>query len=260
MSGHKPRADAGWQRIGRHPDITRWAEAALPLAQRVIEASSEPWRCGGTWFVGVDALSNGPDGAVAGVAFPWKALPLTPVELHRGQLSVIRPGYPQPSADEAPSAFAFRQSRDAAHLDGLLPMGPSRRRMIQEPHRWILGLPLTDIRNSPLVVWEGSHRIMAAALHAALCPHPPETWADVDVTDAYQIARAQVFETCPRVELPVGIGEATVLHRLTVHGVAPWQGEDAGERIIAYFRPLLTTVAEWITDAEITGAGSSLPR
>ncbi|WP_245298737.1 hypothetical protein [Pseudotabrizicola sediminis] len=246
MTGPTRLTDRGWCRTGPHPAITAWAQAALPVAQHAIGASAEPWRCGGTWFVGVDALPNGPDGAVAGVGFPWSALPLAPVALHRGQLSVIRPGYPQPSPDESAAAFAFRQTRDAAHLDGLLPVGPDRRRMIREPHGWILGLPLTDILASPLVVWEGSHKIMAAALEAALRPHAPETWADIDVTQAYQAARAQVFDSCPRVELPARPGEATLLHRMTVHGVAQWQGSEHGYRIIAYFRPLLATVAEWI--------------
>lgn len=236
----------GWQRIGPHPAITVWAQAALPLAHRQIAGSAEPWRCGGTWFVGVDALPNGPEGAVGGTGFPWSALPLARLPLHRAQLSVIRPGYPQPSADETAAAFAFRQNRDAAHLDGLLPVGPDRRRMIREPHAWILGLPLTTIRAAPLVVWEGSHRIMAEALQRALRPHAPETWADIDITDAYQTARAQVFKTCARVELPVGVGEASLLHRLTIHGVAPWQGTERGDRIIAYFRPMLTSVVEWL--------------
>ncbi|WP_103333734.1 hypothetical protein [Pseudotabrizicola formosa] len=246
MTGAAALTRRGWGRIGPDPAIAAWAEAALPVAQQQISASQEPWRCGGTWFVGVDALPNGPDGAVAGVAFPWSALPLQPVALHPGQLSVIRRGYPQPSPDETASAFAFRQSRDAAHLDGLLPVGPDRRRMIREPHGWILGLPLTGILASPLVVWEGSHKIMAAALAAALRPHAPETWADIDVTQAYQAARAQVFDSCPRIELPARPGEATLLHRMTVHGVAPWQGSAQGDRIIAYFRPLLATVAEWM--------------
>lgn len=240
-------SDPGWHRIGPDPAIAAWARAALPVAARAIAESAEGWRCGGTWFVGVDALPNGPDGTVAGAAFPWAALPLTPLPLHRAQLSVIRPGYPQPSPEESASAFRFRQTRDAAHLDGLLPVGPDRRRMIREPHAWILGLPLTDIRAAPLVVWEGSHRIMAQALRAALHPHPPEHWGDIDVTDAYQAARAEVFRTCPRRKLPAGVGEATLLHRLTVHGVAPWHSAEQDDRIIAYFRPMQTSVVEWIS-------------
>ena len=45
----------GWQRI-RHPDIAAWAAAARPVAEQVLARSEEAWRCGGTWFVGVDAL------------------------------------------------------------------------------------------------------------------------------------------------------------------------------------------------------------
>ena len=182
------------------------------------------------------------------VGFPWAALGLAPEPLHRAQLSVIRAGYPQPSDEETAAAFRFRLNRDAAHLDGLLPVGEARRRVIREPHGWILGLPLTQIRAAPLVVWEGSHLILGEALRAALRPYPRETWGDVDVTEAYQAARAQVFATCPRRELPVVTGQATLLHRLTLHGVAPWQGAEEGDRIIAYFRPMLANVAAWLAD------------
>jgi hypothetical protein len=72
----------GWQKLGPDPRIVDWASAALPVAETVIAASAEPWRCGGTWFVGVDALPNGADGTVGGVAFPWDALPLVPEPLH----------------------------------------------------------------------------------------------------------------------------------------------------------------------------------
>jgi hypothetical protein len=242
---------AGWQRIGPDPAIADWAAAALPVARGVLAASAEAWRCGGTWFVGVDALPNGPDGRMGDAAFPWSALPLTPEALHRGQLSVIRPGYPQPSAEEDAAAFRFRQARDAAHLDGLLPVGPERRRMVKEPHRWILGLPLNacGAGASPLVVWEGSHLIMRAALRAAFECVAPEAWGDVDITGAYKAARAQVFATCRRVEVPVLPGEATLLDRMTVHGVAPWaEGAEAPPegRMIAYFRPVMGSVLDWI--------------
>ncbi|MFN3846340.1 MAG: hypothetical protein ACK4RZ_11060 [Paracoccaceae bacterium] len=238
---------SGWCRIGPDPAIEAWAQAALPVARRAIADSAAPWRCGGTWFVGVDALPNDSDGWIAGVDFPWAALPLARRPLHRAQLSTIRRGYPQPSPDESPAAFRFREMRDAAHLDGLLPIGPDRRRMVREPHAWILSLPLTSIRAAPLVVWEGSHLIMARALQAALSPHQPDRWGDVDITDAYQAARSQVFDICPRVELAAGPGEATLLHRHTIHGVAPWIGHETGDRIIAYFRPMLASVQDWLT-------------
>jgi hypothetical protein len=242
-------ASRGWQHIAAQPAIRAWAETAATTARTILATSPEPWRCGGTWFVGVDALPNSPDGAIDGTPFPWQALPLTPESLHPAQLSVIRPGYPQPSPEETPAAFAYRRDRDAAHLDGLLPIGPAKRRMVKEPHAWILGLPLNQTTAAPLTVWEGSHEVMRAALLKALTPHPPETWGDIDITDAYQQARRQIFATCRRIELPACPGEATLLHRLTLHGVAPWQRDDSAPpegRMIAYLRPQLPSVSDWL--------------
>lgn len=244
---------AGWQRIGPDHRVADWAAAALPEATAAITRSPEPWRCGGTWFVGVDALPNDPSGTIAGTAFPWEALPLAPEPLHRAQLSVIRPGYPQASPDESPAAFRFRQTRDAAHLDGLLPIGPDKRRLLKEPHGWILGIALNPSAAgaSPLTVWEGSHEVIRAALITALAPHPPGTWADVDLTEPYQAARKQVFATCKHVSVPINPGEATLLHRHTIHGVAPWAQDatspDPG-RIIAYLRPQMPSVQAWLTN------------
>jgi hypothetical protein len=240
----------GWLKLGPHPAIAAWAKAACHAALDALANSPDPWRCGGTWFVGVDALPNTPDGAINGTPFPWEALPLSPEPLHQAQLSVIRPGYPQPSPDEPPAAFAYRQTRDAAHLDGLLPIGLEKRRMVKEPHAWILGLPLNDTTAAPLTVWEGSHDILRAALLKALEPHPPVTWGEIDITDAYQTARREVFATCRRIELPASPGEATLLHRLTLHGVAPWKPEDTAPpegRMIAYLRPQVATVHQWLT-------------
>jgi hypothetical protein len=169
--------------------------------------------------------------------------------LHKAQLSTIHAGYPQQSDEESASAYAFRLNRDAAHLDGLLPMGLQRLRMVKEPHAWILGLPLNVSDAAPLVVWEGSHLILQAALREALAPHPPETWGDVDVTQAYTAARRRIFDTCARIELPTRPGSATLLHRLTLHGVAPWAAGSTAPpegRIIAYFRPLMASVQDWL--------------
>ena len=238
-----------WRRI-RHPDIAAWAAAARPVAAQVLARSEAAWRCGGTWFVGVDALPNGPDGALGGAAFPWQAIGLAPEPLHPGQLSVIRPGYPQPAPDESPAAFAFRRDRDAAHLDGVIADAHKRRRVV-EPHGWILGLALTRCspEAAPLVVWEGSHAVMRAALLAAFAPFPPQDWGKVDITEAYVNARKHCFATCRRVELPVQPGEAILLHRQVLHGVAPWGPAALAPpegRMIAYFRPQLADVAHWM--------------
>jgi hypothetical protein len=244
-------ATAGWRRV-TGPGIAAWAAAARPVARASVEGSAVPWRCGGTWFVGLDALPNGVDGAVAGAGFPWNDLGLAAVPLHPGQVSVTRDGYPRQGEEEGESAFRFRLLRDAAHLDGLLPVGAEKRRMVKEPHGWIVGLPLNnaDAGAAPLVVWEGSHLVMGAALRAAFAgaAGPLE---DHDITEAYQAARKQVFDTCRRVELPGQPGEAVVLHRHLIHGVAPWAEGAVAEppgRMVAYFRPLLPDVAEWLAE------------
>lgn len=243
----------GWRRV-TGPGIAAWVAAAAPVARAAVEGSEVPWRCGGTWFVGLDALPNGPDGAVNGVEFPWADLGLSEVPLHPAQLSVTREGYPRQGEEESETVFRFRQLRDAAHLDGLLPIGPEKRRMVREPHGWILGLPLNEASAgaAPLVVWEGSHRVMGDALRAAFsdCRSLPE---DHDITEAYQAARKRVFETCARIELPGTVGEAVILHRHLIHGVAPWaKGATAAPpgRMVAYFRPVLADVGTWLRDGD----------
>ena len=243
-----PTNDRGWQLIDHHPSIAAWASAAHTLALKTLATRDEPWRCGDTWLVGVDALANDPSGSVPGAAFPWDALPLTPEPLHPAQLSVIKPGYPQPSPSEAEPAFKYRLNRDAAHLDGLIAQ-PNGARMMQEPHHWILGLPLNESDASPLVVWDGSHEILRSALIRALADISPENWGSVDLNPAYQAARRVIFATCTRRLLPAKPGQATLLHRLTLHGVAPWQANETAPpdgRIIAYLRPQMPSVQAWL--------------
>lgn len=238
----------GWRKIGISKRIAAWSNAAHPVAVKALQETAEPLRCGGTWAVGLDLLPNAADGSIGGVPLPWDVLGLTPQPLHRAQLSTVHPGYPQPSPDETEAGYGFRLRRDSAHLDGLLAIGPEKRRMVKEPHAWILGLPLTSSAASPLVVWEGSHLVMQAALSRVFAGHAPDTWGDVDITEAYQTARAEVFRSCNRLELPGVPGEAVVLHRHLIHGVAPWaEGAKAPPegRIVAYFRPLMPSVAAW---------------
>lgn len=246
-------ARSGWRRVAG-PAILAWARAARGTAEQAVQASTEAWRCGGTWFVGLDALPNDPSGAVGGAAFPWAEAGLDPVALHPAQLSVVRAGYPQPSPAETEAAFRYRLTRDAAHLDGLIAEGAGKRRRIAEPHRWILGMALNaaDDTAAPLTLWEGSHLIMQARLRAALSDVPPQDRGQADITDAYQSARKEVFATCRRITLPGRVGEAVVLHRLCLHGVAPWQDgatADPPGRMVAYFRPLMDSVTDWLDHA-----------
>ena len=249
----------GYRRFGHDDQVARWAAAARETAREVAydPDMQRKWlRHGKTWFVGVDALPNDPSGFVGGVALAGEVIDflsdegLLPDAWHRAQLSITYPGYPGRDLTESEAAHHYRLARDAAHVDGLLPVGANRRRMLKEPHSVILGLPLTPAAPdaSPLVVWEGSHRIMADAFATALGFRPLAEWPNVDLTDVYQSARRRVFEVCPRIELPALPGEATVVHRLTLHGVAPWTpGAEAGPegRMIAYFRPELPDIADW---------------
>lgn len=241
--------------------VLGWAGIARKAGEVAMRdpALSHWWVCEKTWFVGVDALPNDGRGALPGGA-PLRGAPQSAIEalygalphLHKAQLSVVRPGYPKPREGESAAAFRYRANRDAAHVDGIKAVGKDRRRRIDERHAWILGLPLTENtpEEAPLVVWEGSHEIMRAALQAALLPYPETDWQKVDITDVYQTTRRRIFESCPRVPVCAKPGEAYLLHRLCLHGVAPWSAESAPEnalRIVAYFRPnVAVSVAEWL--------------
>lgn len=241
--------------------LARWAEAVAPLAAAAARDPAQAhWlRCGGTWFVGVDSLPNDETGRVPGgpplrgaaVDFIRQELGLG-LPLHRAQVSICYPGYPRPSPQETEAAFNFRLRRDAAHVDGLLAEGPEKRRYMREPHAYVLGVTLTaqSADASPLVVWEGSHHIMRGMFATAFANQPPGEWRNVDVTAPYQEARRRVFESCRRIPLPTGPGEAVLVHRHLVHGVALW-GETAHAqpegRMIAYFRPEFTRIEDWLS-------------
>lgn len=254
---------AGWTVFDYDPALAGWAAHALPAARQSIRDPSQAhWlRCGGTWFVGVDALPNDARGAIGngpplmGEACDFIVADLhLNLPLHRAQVSVCYPGYPQPSPDETPTAYQYRVKRDAAHVDGLLAEGPDRRRYLKEPHAYILGIPLAEAGKdaSPLVVWSGSHLLMHEAFRKAFANIIPEEWRNLDITDIYQTARREVFATCERIELPLKPGEACLLHRHLLHGVAPWReaatsGDDG--RMIAYFRPEFEVPVDWLVRA-----------
>jgi hypothetical protein len=253
--------DTGWARFAVDPAVTDWAAHALTAARRAVhDPKNAHWhQCQGTWFVGVDVLDNDASGRIDGSSpLSGKAVDFITADLggwpalHNAQISVTYPGYPRPRVGESDAAFRYRQNRDAAHVDGLRAIGPERHRKMVEPHSFILGLPLTPAEPdaAPLVVWEGSHIIMRDAFRAAYAGHDPHSLQVVDVTEPYLNARRLVFERCHRVRLSAVPGEALVLHRMALHGVAPWAaGAKAGAdgRMIAYFRPEMPGgVASWL--------------
>jgi hypothetical protein len=241
--------------------LARWVDAALPAARAAVTAPANAARrrCGGTWFVGVNALANDARGAVsdgepiagAAVDFIRGELGMTGFGWDPGQVSVVYQGYPQPEEGESPAAFRFRRERDAAHIDGVLHEGPNRRRHLRQYHEFILGVPMiaTSAGMSPLVVWEGSHEIVRAAFRDCYGDAAPASWPDRDVTELYQRVRATIFERCKRVEVAAQPGEAYLLHRLALHGISPWQaapGTGSAGRMIVYFRPDTGTPERWL--------------
>lgn len=244
----------GWMVFAIEPCVLDWVnEANIAAVEAVRAPEQQHWlRCEGTWFVGVDALDNDAKGrvgrsdALGGAAMGMANGLYGTLPLHRAQVSAIYPGYPRPKDGEGEAAFAYRRNRDAAHVDGLLAAGPGQPRHLLERHAYIIGIPLNacGAGASPMTIWEGSHIIMRAAFERALQGVDQADWPEIDLTDIYKTARREVFETCPRHEVPALPGEAYLVHRMALHGVAPWQdGADAPDegRIIAYFRPEFPT-------------------
>lgn len=250
--------DQGWLGPVDDPDLAAWAKAATGPA---LDAAQDPniraaWlRHGGTWFAGVNALPNDGQGCVADSGPLQGALVDDLRKIHGefewdpAQVSVVYPGYPKQDATETDAAHRFRLNRDAAHVDGLLPEGPNRRRFLREFHGFVLGLPITaaDAGASPMVVWEGSHHIMREAFASAFEGIPSKDWINVDLTQIYAAARKKCFVVCKRVIIHANPGQAYVLHRHALHGVAPWAAgakADPQGRVILYFRPELSGGAQ----------------
>jgi hypothetical protein len=235
--------------FGEDQRVLDWASAAAEVAREVVQDVNlrAQWlRHQQTWFVGVDALPNAPDGSVNGTALdgPWEALIDVPIAWHKAQLSVVYEGYPKQDECESDANHRFRIRRCAAHVDGILL--EDGRRLLREPHSFVLGLPLGESSASPLVVWPQSHVMMRNALRDAIGQSEPSM---VDLTRAYKAARAEVFAQIEPVEVHASVGQSMLLHRHLLHGVAPWKDEDIAPpegRMVAYFRPEFDRVQDWL--------------
>ncbi|NRP11758.1 hypothetical protein XMM379_003032 [Aliiroseovarius sp. xm-m-379] len=252
----------GWLCFPHDKAVQAWVRSAQPFARRACEDPHQisHWlRCGKTWFVGVNALPNNGEGRLADGGPLQGALRAFVTAEHgwypldRGQVSITYPGYPKRDEGETEAAHRFRRNRASAHIDGVKPELADGQRCVDEAHAYVIGIPLNNCGAgaSPLVVWDGSHLIMRAAFETALQGVPPERMRRHDITEIYRDARARVFETCRKVEVQAGVGESYLLHRFTLHGVAPWQeGAKAPQegRMIAYFRPEFPGgIADWLT-------------
>lgn len=240
----------GWTVFEPDPAIEDWARVVAPIATRMSgeAAHGHWWRCGGTWFAGVNILPNDAQGAVAGAVPPLSgaALDFIRDDLGHGdvafdpaQLSIVTPGYPAQGEEETEAAWRYRVKRCAAHVDGLERVMPGRRRKLSETHGFLLGIPLGDASSEEgaFVIWDGSHEVMRTAFQQAYRGIDPKDWRDLDITDAYTEARRRVFDECEPVELAPGLGSAYVMHPLALHGVAPWRADGGAARAVAYFRP-----------------------
>ncbi len=237
----------GWCAFPPEPSVSDWIAAAAPAA---LACAADPraharWlRHGGTWFAGVNVLANDAKGRVGGgPPLRGAALDLAqdiygPLPLDRAQVSVVYPGYPRQDPGESDTAHRYRKTRDAAHVDGLVPRGPGRRRVLGEAHAWVIGLPLDGSRQAPLVVWEGSHEVMRRAFADRLADVPPEDFGRIDLTETYHAARRTAFARCPWTPVIAAPGGAYLVHRFALHGVAPWALARSGteQRAVAYFR------------------------
>ncbi len=253
--------EKGWARIPYDPALRHWVEATLPSARATLTAPDQAeWhRYQGTWFAGVRALPNDTKGAVPGgpalishaTDFIAETLGLKDIDWEPAQVSVCYPGYPKPMEGESDALLRFRRNRDAAHVDGLRREGPDRRRFLREYHAFILGIPMVDFptQGAPFVIWEGSHKAAKMAFMEIFANLPVEAWGDIDVTDTYITLRKRLFEECRRVEIHAHPGEAYIVHRHALHGMAPWPEDIPGGpdgRMIVYFRPEFPSIQDWL--------------
>ena len=254
----------GWASIEQDISTLKWIDKARELSQkRINEGNFDPEqiRCDGTWFVGTNFLENDSSGTVSKVALGGVAVNSIYQQYgnyfntwDHAQVSICYPGYPKQSNDETEAAFGYRRKRFGAHVDGILPVGRSRRRYAKEYHTFIYGIPLTNFNKfaAPIVVWEGSHLIMRRFLSSVLSHRSSEQWRYQDITQIYNEARKEVFSECKRKVLIVPVGGSYILHRLALHGIMPWEENDSPDnygRMIAYFRPILKNAQAWLWDS-----------
>ena len=251
MNPAQELAEKGWVKFSFDPQILAWVNSVHEAANQAIDAPENAvWRrAGGTWFVGVNVLPNDPNGCVpGGVPLAGQVIDFLPrSNWDRAQISVMYPGYPIQDKGETDASFRFRQKRFAAHVDGLTIEGTENRRFLTEPHAFVLGLPLTDCAASPLMAWEGSHKKIKETFANVFADIPPDEWSKIDVTDAYKSVRKTILNAVEPTPVIAKPGEAYVIHRLALHGVAPWTGTETTPRKIAYFRPTVSgSIAQWL--------------
>lgn len=255
-------AQKGWHRLSASEELNAWSEVHLSAAQNCMgdKQHKQWWRYQNTWFAGVNALPNDDKGAVGDKPpLPQSLRQLladycqTSIQaMDQGQISALFPGYPQPDPQQSKAANHFRKHHFAAHLDGLVPHGPDRRRLLTEQHSFILGISLTDhpANAAPLMVWPGSHMILQKWLIDHLGSLPESDWCTFDLTQSYQQTRQQILADIQPQAIHLDQGDAYVFHRHMLHGMGSWPPKavdhNAQGRILAYFRPCWHQPQAWL--------------
>ena len=245
--------DNGWVKFKYDAKLYDWLKTVSREVFSEIQNhdNRNNWlRYQGTWFSGVNVLKNNIQGAVVGglrldtdsSRWALEKFNVKEIKWDKGQVSVCYPGYPKPAHSESLAAFKYRLKKAAAHVDGLHPIGKEKIRKLKEQHAFILGIPVTlsSKKASPLVVWEGSQKIVKHYFKKSLSNVDPNDWGNIDLTTLYHQARREIFQSCRKVEIHATPGESYIVHRMALHGVAPWDGRakaDKDGRVIIYFRP-----------------------
>ena len=251
----------GWGVFDKEVHILNWAnQARKNVCERLLlkDFENDQLRCGGTWFVGVNFLNKDKFGGLDKVAFKGQSVRAVTRRYSsmlqtwdQAQISICYKGYPQPMAGETINAFKYRKNRFNAHVDGILPVGIAKRRYALEYHAFILGIPLVDYNEfaAPVVVWEGSHKIMHNCLSKQLSQFKDSLWKNEDITGIYNEARREIFLKCKPQTVTVPVGGSYLIHRFALHGVMPWKKNGksgVGGRMIAYFRPQFNEAKSWL--------------
>ena len=251
----------GWQTLPRDQSVLDWTSCVRTWVDAKLIAkqfSPSQLRCGGTWFAGVNFLENKGSGEFNGISFSGHSVAEILKQFgvyfdgwDSAQVSICYPGYPKKMNEESTAAFEYRKKRYGAHVDGIIPVGINKRRFLKEPHAFVLGIPLSDFNKyaAPLVVWEGSHKIIRSMIWEKLKNFDPQSWTNIDITENYHEARRIIFNTCKPKIITAPVGSTYIIHRHSLHGIMPWDkrgDSEASGRMIAYFRPKLKKLEYWL--------------
>ena len=230
--------ERGWVRFPFDPEIATWVGAARAPAVQTLDDPElrRLWlRCGGTWFAGVNALPNTADGALPEHAVP--PLGGRAIEFIARHLGLVRIRMGQGAGLDLFSRlsatlrrgkrgriwFSIAPRRCACRRVAPVRSGPPKN---TQRNPWVHPWPSADRCTRQRCADGGLRRLAtkscAGRFQNAWRVSRRGTGRRKMWTEAYVSARRQCFERCPRVTIPARLGEVYLVHRLCLHGVAPW--------------------------------------